>query len=552
MPISARLPNILKSTWLPCLLLGLSVSLLYGGFLWNPVVFDDVYFFDGLVHDRYLGKIFSLDLRWLPYATIEWTRALFGLDLIWFRLGNLALHFANVVLLFLFLRRLFSVVLPDGRANAGQTLSLSWLAFFGALIFALHPVSVYAAAYLNQRSILMATLFTLITWRLFLEGVIRGGRTWMLASAVAYFMAVLSKEHAIMAPAVAAAMLLLLHKPSREMFRQVWPVFLLYGLIGAYVIFQKKSGHVLGEAYQNNGPEMLRWLAMHNPGFDPGLAYPLSMLTQSFLFFKYLLLWVVPNPAWMSVDMYEPFALGFWSWPETAGLLGFILYAVVAVRLLLRRGKQGLLGFAMLGPWLMFATELSTVRIQEPFVLYRGYIWMGCAFALLPVLFGSIPARRALAVLLGASVLMLPLTWNRLTSFSHPLLLWDDAVSLVQDRPYMPGVERVYHNRGLAFYRVKMKKEALADYNKALELNPDYSYVYNDRGAIYLEGGRYQEALSDFNKSIALKADYARPYLGRGLVFEALHDPSAARADFRKGCELGMGASCDKARGMGD
>ena len=52
-------------------------------------------------------------------------------------------------------------------------LSPSWLAFFGALIFALHPAAVYAVAYLNQRSTLMATLFTLVMWRLFLEGLIR-------------------------------------------------------------------------------------------------------------------------------------------------------------------------------------------------------------------------------------------------------------------------------------------------------------------------------------------------------------------------------------------
>ncbi|MGZ5574507.1 MAG: hypothetical protein ACXWEO_05730, partial [Methylobacter sp.] len=86
------------------------VTLLYGQFLWNPVVFDDIYFFDGTVHEEYLGKVFSFDLRWLPYATFEWTRSLLGLDLIWFRLGNLGLHLALVVTLFLFLRRLFERV----------------------------------------------------------------------------------------------------------------------------------------------------------------------------------------------------------------------------------------------------------------------------------------------------------------------------------------------------------------------------------------------------------------------------------------------------------
>ena len=221
-----------KSTLIPIFLLSAFTAVLYGQFLWNPVVFDDMYFFDGTVHAEYLGKIFSFDLRWLPYATFEWTRALLGLDLIWFHLGNLTLHIANIAVLFLFLRRLFDVVLPSEKKivtnpAAVIPLSPSWLAFFGVLIFALHPAAVYAVAYLSQRSTLMATFFTLVMWRLFLEGTIRESRWWLMASAGAYFFAVLSKEHAIMAPAVALAMLFLLRQPSRQLFRKVWPTFVL-------------------------------------------------------------------------------------------------------------------------------------------------------------------------------------------------------------------------------------------------------------------------------------------------------------------------------------
>ncbi|MFZ2407867.1 MAG: hypothetical protein WAW41_22270 [Methylobacter sp.] len=94
-------------TFFSLLALCLPITLLYGQFLWNPVVFDDILFFDGSVHEQYLGKPFSFDLRWLPYATLEWTHSLLGLELIGFRLGNLALHLATTVTLFLFLRRLF-------------------------------------------------------------------------------------------------------------------------------------------------------------------------------------------------------------------------------------------------------------------------------------------------------------------------------------------------------------------------------------------------------------------------------------------------------------
>lgn len=540
---------ICRPVFLQSLLLGLAAAAVYGQFLWSPVVFDDIYFFDGTIHANYLERIFSFDLRWMPYATFEWTKALLGLDLIWFHLGNLALHIANISALFLFLRRFFGVVLPSDMATspaAAKPLSHSWLAFFGALIFALHPAAVYAVAYLSQRSILMATFFTLIMWRLFIEGITRESRWWLTASAGAYFFAVLSKEHAIMVPAVAFALLFLLRQPSRQLFRQVWPVFALYILIGTYVAFQVKSRHILGQAYEINSVDMLARLASQDTGFDRSLAYPLSVLTQFFLFFKYLLVWILPSPAWMSVDMYEDFANRLWVWPQILGLIGFVLYFIVAVRLLLQRGMKGLFGFALLCPWLLFATEFSTIRIQESFVLYRSYLWMIGFFAAIPFLVQKLPAKRAAVILMAITFVMVPLTWFRLTTFSHPLLLWDDAARLVENKDDRPGVERIYHNRGIMLSRLKMYPQAIEDYSKAITIYPEYSYAYNDRGAAYLETKKYSQALNDFTKAIELNPKYYRPYLGRAKVYETLKNHESAHRDYQKICLMGIELGCQK------
>jgi len=87
-------------------LLLLTAALLYGQFLWNPIVFDDLQFFmvDATGHqpvDDYRYSIF--ELRSLPYATLAWGKALFGLDLIHFRIENLLLHAAVAIALFFFL-----------------------------------------------------------------------------------------------------------------------------------------------------------------------------------------------------------------------------------------------------------------------------------------------------------------------------------------------------------------------------------------------------------------------------------------------------------------
>lgn len=549
MPIS--LAPILKSIagwrYLPALLIASFIGLIYGQFLWNPVVFDDIYFFDGTVRNQYLDKVFSFDLRWLPYATFEWTRVIFGLDLIWFHLGNDLLHIANAILLFLFLRRLFEAVIPESEVLADAPtstfthLSSKWTAFFAALIFAMHPAAVYAVTYLSQRSILMATCFVLIMLNTLLLGIIRRKNWYLIVSAVAYFFAVLSKEHAIMAPAVALALIFLVKKPSRQLIREFLPTFVLYGLIALFVIYQYKSRSILGQTYEIRGDSMLSRLG---PGFNPEWAYPLSILTQSLLFFKYLMVWIVSSPAWMSVDMKEGFALAFLSWPHTAGMLAFILYPIIAIRLLLKGHKEGLLGFAMLCPWLLFATEFSAVRIQETFVLYRSYLWMVGIFAAAPFLLQKLSAKRAVWVMSAIVILMIPVTWGRLTTFTHPLLLWDDAARLVENKDAMPGVERIYHNRGLNFARLKMYPQALKDYDKALSIYPEYSYAYNDRGALYFATGEYKKALVDFTKAAELDSKYSKPYLGLAKTHEALGNRDAARWNYQKLCAFGVAYGC--------
>ena len=524
-----------------------AVAALYGGFLSNPLVFDDI----DLVGDpnpKYLQTILHVRLRWLPYASIDWTRDLLGGDMLWLRLGNLALHIANTLLLFLFLNRLFASVLQEETStinprSGSSGLSLPWLAFSGATLFALHPAAVYGVAYLIQRTILMATLFSLSTWILFLEGLIRNQRRWLVASALTYLLAIFAKEHAIMAPAVALTLLILVRRPDRQLFTQVWPIFLLYGAAAAVVMFSIKSYGVIGTASE---PDSVYILLMKN--IDPRNSYPLSVLTQCYLYFKYLLLWIVPNPAWMSVDMIGRFAPRLWMWPETAGLIAFAAYPVAAVRLLWRRGRKGLLGFALLSPWLLFLTELSTVRIQEIFVIYRSYLWMPCIFAALPYLFQKLTARHSVIILAAMILALIPASWNRLTSFSDPLLLWSDALRLARGETDAARLGRMYYNRGSLYSKMQRYEEAIKDFDEGIKLLPRHSLMYNNRGVAYMFAGRYQEALKDYNAAIRLDPNYYNPYLGRAKVYEALGNHEAARLDYARSCELGVLEVCDKGK----
>jgi hypothetical protein len=532
------------------LALGFPVVMIYTQFLGNPLVFDDLAFFHGEEFSFYLHKIFSFNLRWLPYATFVWTRQIFGDAIIWLRLGNLLLHLCTIATLFFFLRRLFELVIPADTNN--QTLSSFWLAFFAALIFALHPVSVYAAAYLVQRTTLMATLFTLLTWRLFLEGIVREQRVWLIASAFTYFLAALSKEHAIMAPAVTVALLLLICPQPQQRIKLVWSTFLLYGLIGLFVVFQVKTKNILGQAYEPIASELMFRLSGK---IDPNLVYPLSILTQSFMFFKYLLVWLIPSPALMSIDTCQTFALHFWTFPEALGTVGFCIYPFVAVHLLLQRGLKGLLGFGMLCPWLLFFTELATVRIQEIFVLYRSYLWMAGLFASLPFFCQKLTIKQAVISLSSIAVLMIPLTLLRLDTFSHPFKLWDDAYHRINDDESCPVMDRILNNRGIALMGLGNYPQAIEDFNRSLkgiklQQKPMVSELadnYYNRGFAYLKMGQFRLALDDFNVIIEpVPKSWVAFYFYKAQAFEGLHELTEARKFYETACLNGVDEGCTK------
>ena len=517
----------------------LAVAVLYGQFLWNPILFDDLPFFtlsdtgdQPIDHYHYS----PFELRSLPYATLAWGKAAFGLGMLHFRVENLLLHAAVAMALFFFLSRLFDAVYPE---RSGSRLSSRALAFCAALLFVLHPVAVYAAGYLVQRTIVVATLFSLLAMLAWLHGSLRDSRAWLWISVLFYYLAVFSKEHAILLPAVLVALTTLLHNDWQARLKRAWAILLVLAGIALFVVAAKKG--VLGSTYEIYAPEML--------DIESDLNYPLSVLTQSWLFFKYAGLWLFPNSRWMSADMREPFAASLFSVYALA-FAAFLAWGAVAFRMLLRRGRSGLLGFAMLFPWLMFMTEFSTVRIQEILVLYRSYLWAVGACAVLPLLLDALDRKIAGTIVAAVALAMLPISMDRLASFAHPLMLWDDAEKLVKGRDDLPGAYRIYFNRGTELVKIDEYDAAIRDFKRAVALKADWPYTYGNFGVAYMKKAQWQEAVAAFTRGIDIldkrgKGFYQKIFLGRAMAYEEMGEIEKARLDYQVSCHA-IKKGCEK------
>ena len=80
---------------------------------------------------------------------------------------------------------------------------------------------------------------------------------------------------------------------------------------------------------------------------------------------------------------------------------------------------------------------------------------------------------------------------------------------------------------------------AIQDYNKAIELNPEYANVYYGRGLAKKILGDFRGAIKDCTKAIELDPSDAYSYLVRGLSKSGLGDYKAALKDYTRTIEIG-------------
>lgn len=106
--------------------------------------------------------------------------------------------------------------------------------------------------------------------------------------------------------------------------------------------------------------------------------------------------------------------------------------------------------------------------------------------------------------------------------------------------PIYPSASDYYH-RGLIRYDCKDYRGAVSDYDKALELNPNYFDAYVERGFAEIRLEEYRQVISDFSAALGLRPhdDFSHLFLAmRGDSHYWLGQYPEAVADYTKAIDL--------------
>lgn len=508
------------STLFFLLALSLLTLAVYAPSFKSDLIFDDARLTDGTIFGSY-GSLLDFRQRMLSYGSFVWLDALWTQKWALQRLFNVLIHLGVACSLFLLfdtlLKRLADGESADAAQERGTGASYRVALGVGIVVFALNPVAVYAVAYLVQRSILLAALFTVLGLWAFARALDARRWGWFVLALFFYVLAVLSKEQAAAAAAVAVPVYAYLRRPGwKELAPVVGAAVLLMGLVGLFL--WRFYGQVLGMVFDENSRQFVVQLEALSPGIGQRML-PLSMANQMALFFQYGALWLLPYAGWMSIDLRPAFPLSFLEWRPLLGALGFVGLGIAAAWALLQRsGPLRFAGLCLLIPVLMFTTELATVWVQDPFVLYRSYLWAIALPGLVALLVAGLPVRLIVPATVALAALLSALTFERAMSLKNEMTAWSDAVAKVDLKAPANAVGRwrPFVNRGTAHLERGTPQAAFQDFAQAAALGEQYGSARFSMGMSLQLMNRHAEALAAFSQARAQGFDEAALYFHQG------------------------------------
>jgi tetratricopeptide (TPR) repeat protein len=259
----------------------------------------------------------------------------------------------------------------------------------------------------------------------------------------------------------------------------------------------------IGRLYSEVGEN--RWLV--SAGAAPALSPWVYFLThvKSSVFY-YLKRFIIPvglnaDPAVQPVTKAgDPLLIA-----AVLALLALGAWAIVAAR----RHRAVTFGLAAL--LISPLTAYAVMPLADVVAEHRVYV-SGLGFATLAAWGFVLKPRYTYAALAAVAMVLGIITFQRNKVWADSLTLWTDTARK------SPGLARPHLNLGLAYQSEGQLELALAEYRRALAVNPKLAPVYINMSDIYFARGDVNNCEAALKKAIELSPNLVAPYINLAIM----------------------------------
>ncbi|MCF6155953.1 MAG: tetratricopeptide repeat protein [Candidatus Brocadia sp.] len=576
-------------------------------------------FYDLITRDYFK---YSGELTYRPLVTLSYFIDYFfwHLNPMGYHVVNVVLHTLNVILMYflvLLLFRHYDTRKPQYHFNklpspsqgdntekgklAHKTrlhidqISNTCLALLTCMLFAVHPLVSEVVNVISYREDLIATAFLTASFLVYLLYKERGGTQVSLCdpfpkrdsggfslpgpsytstvslyagAMIAYFFALLSKESAIVLPALIFFFDLLCNANAGANDRSL-PCFAVYKNVLKIIRFPFFLGYVgISILYL-----IVRFLVFHNP--QEKIVYPegsffVNMLTMTKVLGRYIANIFLPlslNADYHVLYLKTPLTLSF-----VIPLFVLISFVIIAIRLRKKRCFYRIMILATLWFFISAIPVLNIIPLAN--IMADRYLYLPifgfCLFLSTTLLHLKLSIIKY-PVIVSLMMFYIFITVTRNNVWRNEFTLWynssqsplcsfttynnlgtqynkkgyPDTALICYQKAIQKATEvgfthyaTVYYNMGNAYEKKNLPQQAVSAYKKAIQLKPDYQQAHNNLGKVYFVLNRYDDAIAEYNTAIAIDPNFAYAYNNLGVLYNNLGRQEDAVVAYKKALAL--------------
>lgn len=509
----------------------------------GPLIMDDNLFISS---DKLsdISNHLSLYFRSITVVTFALNYNLSGLDLIWFRATNIALHIATSLAIFYL--TYITLNLPAMKDNVKRNSIVISIAV--GSIFMLHPIQTGVVNYITQRMALMAAMFSFIGLIFYAKATLSNNKKalfYFFLSAFFFLLGIFSKENAVMAILIIPIYdFVLISSFDWKKFKNRFLVFLILSAgVVVLAIYKLNAVKVAVELISLYGDMNQPMKAFAWSGADINWTPFEYLLTELRIVSRYIFLIFFPVTSFMVFDYSDAYPMSRGLFNPLTTFFSLLFLSSLFFLSLKYIKRFPLISFGIMWYFITISLESFIVIGLDPYFEHRNYLPSFGVFLSLVSLFTYIPSfkfkiRKEVVLFLIISLLFL-LTFTRNGIWEKDETLWADTISKAPDnRRALLALSSLYLKNG-EFY----KAESFISEITKRQLTPaNKFYTLLNLANIYKQTNRRNEAnaiadslLSDNTLNIVERSNV---HLLKGEILKDDGDITNAKHHLEKAYEI--------------